>query len=63
MPRPNGPALLGRGTAAAYARTRESVPFLEHDRELTPDIEALVGLIRGNELLAVVRAATEAYPT
>jgi histidine ammonia-lyase len=58
--RPNGPARLGRGTAAAYARVRDRVAFLEHDRELTPDIEALAELIRSNELAEVVRGATEA---
>ncbi len=52
--RPNGPARLGRGTAAAYAKGRELVAFLEHDRELTPDIEALAELIRGHELLEAV---------
>ena len=58
--RPNGPARLGRGTAAAHARVRERVAFLEHDRELTPDIEALAELIRSNELAEVVRRAMEA---
>lgn len=58
--RPNGPARLGRGTAPFYAEIRERVAFLEHDRELTPDIEALAELIRGDELLEVVRGATEA---
>jgi histidine ammonia-lyase len=61
--RPDGPARLGRGTAAAYARSREQVAFLEHDRELTPDIEALVELIHGNELVEVVRGATEGHPS
>jgi len=55
--RPDGPARLGRGTAAAYAKIREHVAFLEHDRQLTPDIEALAELIRRDELLQAVRAA------
>ena len=49
--RPDGPARLGRGTAAAYATIRSVVPFLDHDRETTPDIEALSDLIRRGELL------------
>jgi histidine ammonia-lyase len=55
--RPDGPALLGRGTAAAYAKIREHVAFLEHDRQLTPDIEALAELIRRDELLQAVHGA------
>ncbi len=57
--RPRGPARLGRGTAAAYAKIRERVAFLEHDRELTPDVEALAELIQSDELLEVVRGAIE----
>jgi histidine ammonia-lyase len=52
--RPNGPALLGRGTAAAYAKIRNHVAFLEHDRETTPDINALAQLIQSGELLDTV---------
>lgn len=55
--RKDGPGRLGRGTAAAYRRIRESVRPLERDRELTPDIEALEGVIRSGEILAVVEAA------
>lgn len=58
--RPNGPARLARATAAAYAKIREYVAFLEHDRELTPDVEALAELIQGDELLEVVGGATGA---
>jgi len=55
--REDGPARLGQGTAAAYGQIRRTVPFLEHDRETTPDIEALVGLIRSG---AVIEAASAA---
>jgi histidine ammonia-lyase len=61
--RPNGPTRLGRGTAVAYARIREQVAFLDHDRELTPDIEALVELIRSNQLVEIVRDTTGAFPS
>ena len=35
------PALLGAGTRAAYARVRETVPMLDEDRPLGPDVDAL----------------------
>ncbi len=41
-----GPERLGRGTAAAYRQVRTRVRFLEHDRPLTQDIEAVADLIR-----------------
>jgi histidine ammonia-lyase len=53
--RPEGPMRLGRGTAAAYPLIRRRVPFLAHDRETAPDIEALADLIRSGELLEAVR--------
>jgi histidine ammonia-lyase len=52
--RPNGPARLGRGTAAAYATIRKYVAFLEHDRETTPDIDSLAKMIQSGELLEAV---------
>jgi histidine ammonia-lyase len=55
--RPDGPARLGRGTAAAHKLIRERVRFLGHDRETAPDIETLAELIRTGELLEVVRGA------
>ncbi len=55
--RPDGPARLGRGTAAAYAAVRERVDFLAHDRETTSDIEALADLIHSGGLLEAVRDA------
>ncbi|MBP7693610.1 MAG: histidine ammonia-lyase [Anaerolineales bacterium] len=49
--RPEGPARLGRGTRPVYDHVRQRVRFLEHDREMTPDIEALAELIRSEALL------------
>lgn len=53
--RPDGPARLGRGTSVAYACVRRRARFLEHDRELTPEMEALADLVRSGEMLAAVR--------
>ncbi len=40
------PLRSGKGVERAHAKIREVVPRLEDDRPLTPDIEAIVGLIR-----------------
>lgn len=53
--RPEGPARLGKGSAVAYRAVRQRVQFLEHDRELSPDIELLAALIQSGELTAQVR--------
>ncbi len=50
------PQKPGRGTAAAYGRIRETVPFLEDDRPLHIDINAIAGMIRDNSILGVVEA-------
>ncbi len=55
--RQDGPARLGEGTAAAFARVRESVAFLERDRPLSPDIAVLADLIRSGELVYVAQRA------
>jgi histidine ammonia-lyase len=55
--RPNGPERLGRGTAAAYRLVRERVPFLQHDRETTHDMEALAELVHSERLLDAVERA------
>lgn len=55
--RPDGPARLGRGTRAAHDTIRDHVSFLEHDRALTPDIEAVVALISSGELVQRVDRA------
>jgi histidine ammonia-lyase len=52
--RPEGPARLGRGTAAAHRYVRQAVSFLDHDRPLSPDIEALASLISTEQLLKAV---------
>jgi histidine ammonia-lyase len=45
-----GVQMLGRGTRAAHARIRQSIPFLDHDRVLAKDIERAVRLIENEEL-------------
>ena len=57
--RQNGPERLARGTAAAYRQIRSRVRFLEHDRPLTQDIEAVGDLIRSGSIMAEVREALE----
>ncbi|MGZ5351636.1 MAG: histidine ammonia-lyase [Actinomycetota bacterium] len=46
------------GTRAARDAIRELAPFLDADRELGPDIEAVTDLVRSAALLEVVEAAT-----
>jgi histidine ammonia-lyase len=55
--RPDGPDRLGRGTSAAFAKIRSRVRFMEQDRALTPDIEAVVDLVRSGAIVADVREA------
>jgi len=57
--RRSGAERLGRGTAAAYRQIRSRVRFLEHDRPLTQDIEAVADLIRSGSIMAEVREALE----
>lgn len=52
--RPDGPQRLGRGTAAAYPLVRERVAYLEHDRETTHDVEAVVELIESGVMVEAV---------
>ena len=56
--REDGPALLAPATRAAYDVVRERVAFLEHDRELTPDIERLAALMRSEDVLRAVARVT-----
>jgi histidine ammonia-lyase len=44
----------GAGVEAAYALIRESVPALEGDRPLTPDIEAVAALVESGALVCAV---------
>jgi histidine ammonia-lyase len=52
--RPDGPARLGAGTRAAYEVIRRHARFVEHDRELTHDIERLAAVVREGEVLRAV---------
>ena len=45
---------LGRGTQAAYEVVRKYVSFLEKDRPLYPDIEALSNMVKNGELVEAV---------
>ena len=58
--RPDGPQRLGRCTAGAYAVIRKRVAFMEHDRQTTPDFEALYELIRSGDLLQAVGSFLQA---
>jgi histidine ammonia-lyase len=52
---------LGAGTAEAFAAVRESVPTLEEDRPMGPDVERLAARwLAGGELLTRVGGASEA---
>ncbi|MDQ7794970.1 MAG: histidine ammonia-lyase [bacterium] len=52
--------LDGAGPAVrrAHGRIRERLPRLEEDRMLSPDIEAVAGLVRSGELLSAVEEVT-----
>ena len=52
--RPEGPEKLGIGTMSAYKVIRQKIPPLVSDRELSPDIEAIVELMRTDEILKAV---------
>jgi histidine ammonia-lyase len=45
------------GTSAAMRAVREVVPFLDADRELKPDVDAAVDLVRSGNLISQVEAA------
>jgi histidine ammonia-lyase len=48
------PLRPGAGSSAALAAVRETVPFLEEDREIRLDIAAAIELVRGGTLVAAV---------
>lgn len=48
---------LGRGTAAAYALLRRSVPFLQQDRILYPEMDRSHALVQDGALLGEVQRA------
>ncbi|MDI6839785.1 MAG: histidine ammonia-lyase [bacterium] len=45
---------LGKGTLVAYQKIREKVPFLDEDREIYKDIQAVLELVKNNEILTAV---------
>jgi histidine ammonia-lyase len=47
----------GRGCLAAYELVRTKVPFMEDDREMVWDIEAITGLVRSGAILSAVESA------
>ena len=47
----------GKGTRMAYQIIRETIPYLEEDRELSLDMEKMVTLIRSKKLLHAVEKA------
>jgi len=50
-----GPGALAPLTRTVYDQIRGRVRFLEHDRALTPDIEAVTDLVRSSAVLVDVR--------
>jgi histidine ammonia-lyase len=48
----------GPATAGALRTLRERVPFVELDRELGPDIDAAVSLVRDGGLVEAAERAT-----
>jgi histidine ammonia-lyase len=52
------PLAPGPATRAVHDLIRSRVPFVEHDRELGPDIEATVALVREGSLVAAAAAIT-----
>ncbi len=55
--RQDGANRLGLGTAIAHLKIREEVEFLEIDRALAPDIEALAQLIGSGAVIGAVEQA------
>ena len=55
--RQEGANRLGVGTAIAHLKIREEVEFLENDRALAPDIEALAQLIGSGTVIEAVEKA------
>ena len=53
--RQDGPKKLAPATLAAYQEIREKIKFLDKDRQLSPEIEDLVSLIRSGEILKAVQ--------
>jgi histidine ammonia-lyase len=47
----------GRGTEAAYKACRGKIPVLDHDRELSRDIDSMLALLRSGEIIDRVEEA------
>ena len=47
----------GEGTRVAYKAIREKVPYLDRDRNLSKDIDTVVGMIRKHAIVTAVEAA------
>ena len=60
--RQDGANRLGLGTAIAHSKIREEVEFLENDRALAPDIEALAQLIGSGTVIEAVEQAIGGRP-
>lgn len=54
-----GPEKLGKGTKAAYSQVRKRVSTLKEDRVLSTDIEAVVKLIRSQQLVDAIEEAVK----
>lgn len=52
--RTDGPAQLGHASRIAYEGVRRYVPFMDRDRESTPDIEKLAEVIRAEGILQML---------
>jgi histidine ammonia-lyase len=55
--RSKGPERLSPATTAAYKEIRRIIEPLDHDRQLTPGIEALSEKVRSGDILKAVRSA------
>ncbi len=49
-----GTEMLGEGTRAAHACLRASVPFLDRDRVLYPDLDRATALVHSGEIARAV---------
>ena len=59
------PLKAGLGTLAAHKAIRKRVPYLDHDRELYRDIEAVIEAMQSDEIINAVEDAVgeiEGYP-
>jgi histidine ammonia-lyase len=58
------PVMAGRGTRVAYDVIRRHIPFMDRDRDLYRDIDAMVAVLRSGEIISAVEDAVgEIYGT